>query len=93
MFTQLLDIHLLCLRLPRTRADAESVFAPRRTPAVLAEPRFAWVVEVLLDEIGVWEGLATGRPRLSREQRWGAVDVVDGVKVVDAFGEVDKKAG
>ena len=88
VFAQLLDVHLLCSRVPRTRADAEVVFAPRHTtpPPVAVAPRFAWVVEVLLDEIGVWDGVGSGRPRRSREQRWGAVDVVDGVRLVDAFG-------
>lgn len=66
--------------------------------------RYAWVVEVLLDEVGVWtwqkeerkeeerehddeEGEAAGRwaARRNRERRWGAVDVLDGVRVVDAF--------
>ena len=52
------------------------------------EPRFTWVVEALLDEIGVWEPeRAAGGPRRSREQRWGAVDVVDnGTRLVNAFG-------
>lgn len=110
VFAQLLDIHILCSRVPRTRADAEAE-AEARAMAVSGETegvgggggaggprrRFAWVVEVLLDEIGVWEGTGAGRPRRrSREQRWGAVDVVGGVRVVDAFpggvGEIQRTA-
>ncbi|KAI5861088.1 hypothetical protein GGS23DRAFT_613261 [Durotheca rogersii] len=91
-FAQLLDLHLLCTRVPRSPADA----------------RRCWVVEVLLDELGVWErateasggggeegrnaggsggdGGTGGRwQRRSREQRWGAVDVRAGVTIVDAF--------
>ncbi|KAH6689433.1 hypothetical protein F5X68DRAFT_166893 [Plectosphaerella plurivora] len=79
VFAQLLDVHLLCTRVPREAGDAERLYAPRpggETEAV----RYVWVLEVLLDEVGTWEG---GRRRF-REQRWGAVDVVGG-KVVDAF--------
>lgn len=95
VFSQMLDLHLLCTRVPRTRADAEALYAP---PAVVAPAggrrravEYAWVVEVLLDEIGVWEGrgkVLEGRGRRSREQRWGAVHVrrdAGGVKMVDAF--------
>lgn len=99
IFTQMLDIHLLCTRVPRTRADAEVLFAPPSQAAGAGTGTgtgavgYGWVVEVLLDEIGVWED-ETARPpwgsrRASREQRWGAVDVKrdgDGVRVVDAFG-------
>ncbi|KAI0138140.1 hypothetical protein F4776DRAFT_80541 [Hypoxylon sp. NC0597] len=110
-FTQFLDLHLLCTRVPRTRADAEALFA--LTSAVgstgVNEVRYCWVVEVLLDVSGVWEwdgdGAGSGRgtirgkrqgkdgksgrdrtwTRKSREQRWGAVDVRSGVRLVDAF--------
>ncbi|KAH9884832.1 hypothetical protein F4778DRAFT_787479 [Xylariomycetidae sp. FL2044] len=68
-FAQFLDLHLLCTRVPRSAADADVLFsslhpyagnnnAPddeeergRRGSGV----RYAWVVEVLLDEMGVWE--------------------------------------
>lgn len=99
IFTQMLDMHLLCTRVPRTRADAEVLFAPPSQAAgtgMVTGPGavgYGWVVEVLLDEVGVWEGEGARRPwgsgRASREQRWGAVDVRrdgDGVMVVDAFG-------
>lgn len=100
IFTQMLDMHLLCTRVPRARADAEVLFAPRGqaagagTGAGTTAVRYGWVVEVLLDEVGVWEGEGTrplpwGTKRASREQRWGAVDVRrdgHGVMVVDAFG-------
>ncbi|KAG7120412.1 hypothetical protein HYQ44_004908 [Verticillium longisporum] len=78
VFAQMLDLHLLCTRVPRTAEDAERIFGDAPGDA-----RFVWVVEVLLDEIGVWGGQGKG-PRRSREQRWGAVDVVGG-SVVDAF--------
>lgn len=84
VFTQLLDLHLLCTRIPREREDAEVFYAPSGEGRGHDEVRFAWVVEVLLDEIGVWEEGAADRPRRSREQRWGAVDVV-GARIVDAF--------
>jgi hypothetical protein len=99
IFTQMLDMHLLCSRVARTRADAEALFAPERRAAgngaTDGRPRYCWVVEVLLDEIGVWEGEGAARrplwgtKRASREQRWGAVDVRmdgQGSRVVDAFG-------
>ena len=91
-FAGLLDAHLLCTRVPRARADAEALLsAPARC-------RRAWVVEVLMDEVGVWEwreeaedGGASGKEaerrwtRRCREQRWGAVDVRERVRIVDAF--------
>ncbi|KAI1156289.1 hypothetical protein F4825DRAFT_322152 [Nemania diffusa] len=98
-FAQLLDLHLLCTSLPRTRDDAETAVA-----LGVGDVRRAWVVEVLLDEGGVWlwgeAGVAgrggggdgggegeSGRPprRVNREQRWAAVDVRDGVRIVNAF--------
>lgn len=91
-FAQFLDLHLLCTRVPRGRADAEALVAPG--PGVgMAGVRYAWVVEVLLDEVGVWEwrdggGRVDGEKevrwsRRCREQMWGAVDVRDGTRVVD----------
>jgi hypothetical protein len=74
VFSQFLDVHLLCTTVARERADAELEVMRKRG-------RRAWVVEVLLDEMGVWEG-ETGR-RKGREERWGAVDVVD-ARIVDA---------
>jgi hypothetical protein len=97
-FAQLLDLHLLCTRVPRTRGDAETAVA---LGAGSDDVKYAWVVEVLLDELGVWEwekgevekGQERGnrreelRPpsRENREQRWCAVDVRDGVRVVNSF--------
>ncbi|TWU74387.1 hypothetical protein ED733_002203 [Metarhizium rileyi] len=81
VFTQLLDLHLLASRVPRTRADAEAALgtsAPRTA--------FVTVVEVLLDEMGLWTGAMGRRP--SREQRWAAVQLSAG-RVVDAFGKRD----
>ncbi|KAI1141133.1 hypothetical protein F5Y05DRAFT_299947 [Hypoxylon sp. FL0543] len=56
-FAQFLDLHLLCARVPRTRADAEALFAPPSALGLMgaSEVRYCWVVEVLLDELGVWE--------------------------------------
>ncbi|KAI3393635.1 hypothetical protein diail_3862 [Diaporthe ilicicola] len=100
IFTQLLDMHLLCTRVPRTRSDAEALFAPPSQAAAASAANngggaavgYGWVVEVLLDEVGVWEGgdgARRGARRASREQCWGAVDVRrdgDGVRLVDLFG-------
>ncbi|KAH6630368.1 hypothetical protein B0J18DRAFT_475079 [Chaetomium sp. MPI-SDFR-AT-0129] len=95
VFTQLLDVHLLCTRVPRTRKDREAIvgaaagtnmFNPGIKPGGVS---YVWVVEVLLDEVGVYEGGQgqgqtggeegncgwEGRRRKSREQRWGVVDV------------------
>ncbi|KAL1846017.1 hypothetical protein VTK73DRAFT_382 [Phialemonium thermophilum] len=105
VFTQLLDLHLLCTKVPRGVADTLPI--QPTSPASRLERRLVWVVEVLLDELGVWEGGAnaeggavggiassTGpevvpcskrKARRSREQRWGPVDVVDGVRIVDAL--------
>lgn len=47
-----------------------------------------WVVEVLLDELGVWDG--DGKEKKGRERRWGVIDWVGG-RIVDAFeGEVGR---
>ncbi|UKZ71586.1 uncharacterized protein TrAtP1_012541 [Trichoderma atroviride] len=56
VFTQLLDLHLLCTR------------APRHSRAATSSLRAVTVVEVLLDELGLWEGERGQRKR--REQRW-----------------------
>lgn len=90
IFTQLLDLHLLCTKIPRTRADAEALYAPI-SPGMGKAVDYVWAVEVLLDELGVWEGrenVLEGRPRRFRDQRWGAVEVrkdATGVKIADAF--------
>lgn len=89
-FSQFLDLHLLCTRVPRTRADAEAVFAPAAAgDSGSGRSRYAWVVEVLLDESGFW---TPAGERIDREQRWGAVDVKDGVRIVDAFEKVQRQA-
>ncbi|KAI2637791.1 hypothetical protein GGS26DRAFT_427727 [Hypomontagnella submonticulosa] len=107
-FAQFLDLHLLCTQVPRTRADAETLFAPPTTHVADSRAvRSCWVVEVLLDELGTWEWADDGNKkggkewkgkgretseggwiRRSREQRWGAVDVRAGVRVVDALPAV-----
>ncbi|KAK7420651.1 hypothetical protein QQX98_002646 [Neonectria punicea] len=80
VFAQLLDLHLLCTRLPRARDDAEAAV---RGGGV----RTAVVVEVLLDEMGLWEGCKGARR--DREQRWTVVDV-EGARVKEAFGEKEE---
>lgn len=95
VFSQLLDVHLLCTRVPRARADAEEALYARERGAA-RHVDYTWVVEVLLDEIGVWQGsgrVVDGARRQSREQRWGAVVVrreAGGVRMVDAF---ERKGG
>jgi hypothetical protein len=83
----MLDLHLLCTRVPRSGGDADLVFAPpvQGHDHEGQGPRYVTVVEVLLDEMGVWEGRGgkTG-VRRNREQRWAAVEVRKG-KVVNAF--------
>lgn len=69
VFSQLLDLHLLCTRIPRTRQDAEAAAAQR----IGQDVGMVWAVEVLQDEMGVWEG--TRGVRKGREQLWTAVDV------------------
>ncbi|KAI1806937.1 hypothetical protein F4811DRAFT_85682 [Daldinia bambusicola] len=84
-FAQFVDVHLMGLRVPRTRTRGDG--------------RWCWVVEVLLDEVGVevevkdddgggdGDGIGNGNKRRtwkSREQRWGAVDVRSKVKIGDA---------
>ncbi|KAI1755866.1 hypothetical protein F4782DRAFT_372759 [Xylaria castorea] len=106
-FTQFLDLHLLCTKVPRTRDDAETAIALGTDSE---DVRHAWIIEALLDVMGVWEwgkrevvsgdrkrdkggkeekeeeeGEPFLPPRVNREQRWGAVDVRDGVRVVNAF--------
>jgi hypothetical protein len=73
VFAQMLDVHLLCTRVPRW-----------------VDGGFMWVVEVLLDKIGVYgfvgeEGEETGVTRRCREQRWGALEVDGRGRVVGAF--------
>lgn len=97
IFTQVLDMHLLCTRLPKTRDDAEALYAPVETGGspTKSSVAYGWVVEVLLDEIGIWEGRTAvegGQRRKSREQRWGAVEIrrsQKGVAIADLFGRKD----
>ncbi|KAJ4263773.1 hypothetical protein NW762_005806 [Fusarium torreyae] len=84
VFSQLLDLHLLCTKIPRTRQDAEAAVQQRLGD----EFRTAWVVEVLLDEMGIWEGKMGARAE--REQRWTAVDVEKG-RVKPAFEEQEEE--
>ncbi|KXJ93888.1 hypothetical protein Micbo1qcDRAFT_193213 [Microdochium bolleyi] len=63
-FAQFLDVHLLCTRIPRTRADAEAMVTTSNGahhPGQQQQPQrqqakveYCWAVEVLLDELGVW---------------------------------------
>lgn len=85
VFSQMLDLHLLCTRAPRTREDAAAVAV--NPGAVVPGLSYTWVVEVLLDELGVYESVGSGEERwesrTNREQRWAAVDIDEG-RVVDA---------
>ncbi|KAI8156105.1 hypothetical protein K4K49_000259 [Colletotrichum sp. SAR 10_70] len=93
VFAQLLDLHLLCTKVPRTREDAERLYAPPdRGDGGGGGVRYTWVVEVLLDELGVWEEGAAPGVRRCREQRWTAVDVRAG-RVVDAFEGAERTKG
>jgi hypothetical protein len=93
VFTQLLDMHLLVSRIPRRREDTEALFAPPNQDTVPLEISFVWVVEVLLDELGVWEGIPK-KSRKSREQRWAALDIRNGRRIVEAnFRSARKDAG
>lgn len=67
VFTQLLDVHLLCTRAPRLGKTSL--------------PRALTVVEVLLDDIGLWEGKRGLRKR--REQRWTVVAPYNG-RIINA---------
>ncbi|KAM0356092.1 hypothetical protein ACHAPU_000486 [Fusarium lateritium] len=71
-FSQLLDLHMLCTRIPKKTSDTEAAVQQRFGDEV----KTVWVIEVLLDEMGVWEGRLGVRP--GREQRWAAVDVEGG---------------
>ncbi|KAG6272328.1 hypothetical protein E4U47_002564 [Claviceps purpurea] len=75
VFTQLLDLHLLCSRVARTRAR-DGLPVPGLQDGEGHVGSVVTVVEVLMDEMGVWQGRRGVRPR--REQRWTAVDVVKG---------------
>ncbi|KAH7175511.1 hypothetical protein EDB81DRAFT_874356 [Dactylonectria macrodidyma] len=90
VFAQLLDLHLLCTRIPRTREDAEAAVTALHghsaevTSAAAVAVDSVWLVEVLLDDLGVWEGRKGARR--DREQRWTAVDV-EGARIRVAFQE------
>ncbi|WZH48893.1 uncharacterized protein QYS62_010078 [Fusarium acuminatum] len=77
-FSRLLDLHLLCTRIPKTKQDAEVAGQHRLGDEV----KMVWAMEVLLDEMGVWEGKMGVRP--GREQRWAAVDI-EGGRIKAAF--------
>lgn len=58
-FAQFLDLHLLCTKVPRSREDAEVLFSSTtnggRQQQQQRPVHYAWVVEALVDELGVWE--------------------------------------
>ncbi|KAH7634453.1 hypothetical protein B0T09DRAFT_275295, partial [Sordaria sp. MPI-SDFR-AT-0083] len=90
VFSQMLDLHLLCTKVPRGRSRHGSGYGG-------GYGGYVWAVEVLLDELGIYEGLEEtldeegggkrkGLTRRSREQRWGAVEIEKGSgRVVDTF--------
>ncbi|KAF9780397.1 hypothetical protein IL306_000246 [Fusarium sp. DS 682] len=85
IFTQLLDLHVLCTKIPETKQDAEGAVQQR----IGGEVKMVWVVEVLLDETGVWEGIIGAR--LSREQRWTVVNLERG-RIQKAMEEKEPEA-
>ena len=91
VFAQMLDMHLLCTSVPRSAEDADEIFAP--APAQVGADRrveLVTVVEVLLDELGVWEEGRRRGPRRLREQRWAPVEIRGG-KIVDMATETREK--
>lgn len=89
-------MHLLCTLVPRSAEDADEIFATTAAPPPpqyrqQRGGKYVTVVEVLLDDLGVWEEGKKSGPRVSREQRWAAVDVRGGVAVMDAFAKAEKK--
>ncbi|KAI5464546.1 hypothetical protein BGZ63DRAFT_401479 [Mariannaea sp. PMI_226] len=79
VFAQLLDMHLLCTRLPWNGSSGDDGDT-EATEAALQHGTTArsaiWVTEVLFDQMGFWEG--TRGPRRNREQRWTALNVEGG---------------
>ena len=72
VFAQLLDVHLLASRVPRGRDDVDVLLAAALPPSsldafpgtaaeLLGQVRYVWLVEVLLDDAGVWEQSSTGQ--------------------------------
>lgn len=89
VFSQFLDLHLLCTKVPRTKEDGERLFATSDVD-VGKDVKFTWVTEVLLDEMGVWNEESPRGGRKCREQRWAPVDVTPG-RIVDAFAGLAEK--
>ena len=71
VFTQLLDLHILCSRVPQGKERNRHS----------GGGGLVWVIEVLLDEAGVYEIEGEGDEllvrRRNREQRWAAVGMED----------------
>ncbi|TDZ21167.1 Aurofusarin biosynthesis cluster protein S [Colletotrichum orbiculare MAFF 240422] len=90
VFAQLLDLHLLCTQVPSTEEDVERLLAlPEEDDGKAID--MTWILEVLLDEMGVWvEGKSHGARQL-RDQRWSAIDFRDG-RIVEALEEVVKES-
>ena len=76
IFSQLLDVHLLCSRLPRAKEDAESALTETHLNSHISGLRQDTIIEVLLDSIGKWQ---PGHGRRHREQLWVAVDSSHGI--------------
>ncbi|KAI1259845.1 hypothetical protein F5Y18DRAFT_442726 [Xylariaceae sp. FL1019] len=51
-FTQFLDLHVLCTKVPRSRDDAEAYVKLGTSEEGV---HMVWVVEVLMDELGFWD--------------------------------------
>ena len=76
IFSQLLDVHLLCSQLPRAKEDAESALAQTQTNSHMSGLRQDTIIEVLFDSIGKWQ---PKHGRRHREQLWVAVDSSRGI--------------
>lgn len=75
IFSQLLDVHLLCSQLPSAKEDAESALAQTQTNSHMSSLRQDTIIEVLFDSIGKWQ---PGHGHKHREQLWVAVDSSNG---------------
>lgn len=89
IFARLVDVHMLCTRVPRMIDDIRTVLVASGTSH--ANAQVAWVVEVLTDEVGVVVdegGQERGSKYINRrrvkyrDQKWGALDVA-GRRIID----------
>ncbi|KAI0544711.1 hypothetical protein F4679DRAFT_513900 [Xylaria curta] len=98
-FAQFLDLHILCTKVPRTRDDAETAIALGADSEDVKHAWVIETLLDVTGFWEWGKGQVSGDrkgdrggeeeislpPRVNREQRWAAVDVRDGVRVVNAF--------